>query len=737
TVTNSEFVLNKVDVNGSAITNSGHLTLTNTLFWQNRAIGNGTINYITDTMSNPITNMTGVTFYDNVADQGAILKVTSATNLTVNINYSTIVENYNLSSTAGVIAAAANSTINFSNTILSGSAKLGGASSKLHCSAGAGTIASLGYNLTDQASTDCNTNQGTDINSTGAQMDRNLYGNFPRSLLPAPNSPAIDNGYDTNCPATDASGRTRLVNIPALGSYTCDIGAAEVQATSLPPRISYQRSWRSYLKNHTQSSLTPVVKGTVTSFSITPSLPAGMSFSTSTGVISGTPTETSTQITYTITASNSVGSYSEDLILEVLDGYLVNTTNDENVSGSSSDNVCNSSGGNCSLRAAIAEANGVAGKQIIFIPNGNYVISNALGQMLASETVVMVGESMTGTSINGSSVTNDRFLDTSTGINLWVSDFEIKNFTITNTGAGIYFRGLYSYVSHMRFANNSTDSASAGGAYRMLAFNIFTLIEYSQFEGNTALGKGGGISSVGKDINIKYTHFKNNTASGSGNDGAGMQINSNQQTYNLLIESCTFEGGTASSGAHGGGAFFSFGGTGAFLRLKNNTFYNNSATRGGALYLNSGTQWLLINNTFVGNNAGTNTTNGGAIWDVGNSANVTMSNNIFYDNRSNGTLDDCNSNDFVSLGGNISGMNDGHCNWGGSDQTSTDPKLADASPTLANGGYVPTMSLQGTSPAIDAGIGGYCSANDARFEWRPVKYGGSANKCDAGAVESQ
>ena len=49
--------------------------------------------------------------------------------------------------------------------------------------------------------------------------------------------------------------------------------------------------------------------GTVTSWSIDPSLPAGLTFSTSTGRINGTPTALSvTGVTYTVTATNSGGS---------------------------------------------------------------------------------------------------------------------------------------------------------------------------------------------------------------------------------------------------------------------------------------------------------------------------------------------------------------------------------------------------------------------------------------------
>jgi autotransporter-associated beta strand protein len=55
------------------------------------------------------------------------------------------------------------------------------------------------------------------------------------------------------------------------------------------------------------SNLAPTITGTVTNYSISPELPAGLSISSSTGVISGTPTDVASTATYTITASNSGG----------------------------------------------------------------------------------------------------------------------------------------------------------------------------------------------------------------------------------------------------------------------------------------------------------------------------------------------------------------------------------------------------------------------------------------------
>ncbi|RZJ67917.1 MAG: T9SS type A sorting domain-containing protein [Flavobacterium sp.] len=67
------------------------------------------------------------------------------------------------------------------------------------------------------------------------------------------------------------------------------------------------------------ANLNPTVTGTVTSYSVSPALPAGLSLNTTTGVISGTPTAVTATATYTVTATNSGGSVSFDVIITVND----------------------------------------------------------------------------------------------------------------------------------------------------------------------------------------------------------------------------------------------------------------------------------------------------------------------------------------------------------------------------------------------------------------------------------
>jgi hypothetical protein len=88
---------------------------------------------------------------------------------------------------------------------------------------------------------------------------------------------------------------------------------------SLPPPsgLSYTPSSLSGTVDTEISSLSPSVTGTVTSYSVSPALPLGLSLDESSGVISGTPTAVSALDTYTVTAANGTGSTTATVMIEV------------------------------------------------------------------------------------------------------------------------------------------------------------------------------------------------------------------------------------------------------------------------------------------------------------------------------------------------------------------------------------------------------------------------------------
>jgi hypothetical protein len=107
---------------------------------------------------------------------------------------------------------------------------------------------------------------------------------------------------------------------------------------SFPSNLSYITPV-SYTQNIQITNNIPSVTGTVTSYSISPALPAGLSLNTSTGVISGTPTVALSVTNFTVTASNSGGSATTQITISVvsaipnvdyitynLDGYTTSAT---------------------------------------------------------------------------------------------------------------------------------------------------------------------------------------------------------------------------------------------------------------------------------------------------------------------------------------------------------------------------------------------------------------------------
>ncbi|MEC8106154.1 MAG: putative Ig domain-containing protein, partial [Candidatus Thermoplasmatota archaeon] len=73
------------------------------------------------------------------------------------------------------------------------------------------------------------------------------------------------------------------------------------------------------LSDEDLKSITLDSSSNIYGYSISPDLPAGLNFNAFTGEISGTPTELSTNTTYTITARNSGGTNTTTITIEILD----------------------------------------------------------------------------------------------------------------------------------------------------------------------------------------------------------------------------------------------------------------------------------------------------------------------------------------------------------------------------------------------------------------------------------
>jgi len=119
---------------------------------------------------------------------------------------------------------------------------------------------------------------------------------------------AVTAGANYTVTATNAAGSTN-----ATVNITINLGA--------PTNLTYDGGGfgLGYVTPPSFTTLTPSNTGGVaTSYSIDPALPAGITISATTGVISGTPSATYASTSHTVTASNSAGSTTASVTIYVL-----------------------------------------------------------------------------------------------------------------------------------------------------------------------------------------------------------------------------------------------------------------------------------------------------------------------------------------------------------------------------------------------------------------------------------
>lgn len=110
--------------------------------------------------------------------------------------------------------------------------------------------------------------------------------------------------------------------------------------------ISYAGSPYTFTALTSIGSVLPTVIGSYSSYAITPSLPAGLSFNSNTGEITGNPTFLISSGNFTVTANGSSGTQTCNLVVHVnLPGKRIflttNTTSGSWGSPSNADNFCN------------------------------------------------------------------------------------------------------------------------------------------------------------------------------------------------------------------------------------------------------------------------------------------------------------------------------------------------------------------------------------------------------------
>lgn len=106
--------------------------------------------------------------------------------------------------------------------------------------------------------------------------------------------------------------------ITALNSYgSVSVVLSITVNEKAPSDLTYANNSAVYTQSVRITDNIPSLKGSVTSWSVTPALPQGLILNTTTGVISGTPEVVQAEKSYTVTASNSMGSTSKTISIKV------------------------------------------------------------------------------------------------------------------------------------------------------------------------------------------------------------------------------------------------------------------------------------------------------------------------------------------------------------------------------------------------------------------------------------
>jgi hypothetical protein len=138
-------------------------------------------------------------------------------------------------------------------------------------------------------------------------------------------SPALPAGLSMNTASGTISGTPTTTVALSTYTVTATNGAGTTSTTlqiivniAAPSNLVYPQSTISATVGQAIPSDIPTVTGTVSSFSVSPALPSGLSLNTSIGSISGTPTAAVAQTTYTVFATNSGGSTTSSITITVI-----------------------------------------------------------------------------------------------------------------------------------------------------------------------------------------------------------------------------------------------------------------------------------------------------------------------------------------------------------------------------------------------------------------------------------
>ncbi len=291
--------------------------------------------------------------------------------------------------------------------------------------------------------------------------------------------------------------------------------------------------------------------------------------------------------------------------------FFVTTTADT-VDANPGDGLARDANGQTSLRAAIMEANALAGYDVISVPAGTYRITRLTGgnsgDFDINSSLSIVGAGAAATIIDArpsaGGTASTRVFDISasavvTLAGLTVSGGLVDGFVngggITNAG-DVTLRSVVVRDNRSTFPNGA--GALGGGVYSSGSLQIFD----SEFRDNLA-GNGGGVYAVGA-LEVRDSLFtRNNALRSGGGSGGGLAADFAVTIVNSVFTQnmATRYGGGAAIGGPSGSQ------DGAIRTIQNSTFDGNTALDGGGGLLIGNPIATVSSSTFSNNVTGSHT----------------------------------------------------------------------------------------------------------------------------------
>jgi YVTN family beta-propeller protein len=154
--------------------------------------------------------------------------------------------------------------------------------------------------------------QNSPSSSGGAVVTYSVLPALPAGLVLSPTT-----GIISGTPTAVAAKATYTVTATNTGGSTT--GTVTITVNDIAPAITYSSNPATYTKGQAIPANTPTSTGGAILSYVAPTLPAGLSINTSTGVITGTPSALSTATNYPVTATNSGGQTTVQLNITVND----------------------------------------------------------------------------------------------------------------------------------------------------------------------------------------------------------------------------------------------------------------------------------------------------------------------------------------------------------------------------------------------------------------------------------